>query len=247
MKTFNYQRRAYRETAGVPGKYREQIVECETDIYIAADRPVDVEFCRERIRHYRRQIQRYIERDERFLTALGPIPVERTAAPIVKTMAAAARAADVGPMAAVAGAIAQRLGNDLARRGHREIFIENGGDIYVRSGKNARIGVYAGDSPFTGRLSIIIPAVRLPAGVCTSSGTVGHSLSFGSADAVVIAARNAALADSAATAVANMVNGPDDFRLALRRAAGINGVFGCVAIVKDRIAGWGDVRLAKNP
>jgi hypothetical protein len=75
---------------------------------------------------------------------------------------------------------------------------------------------------------------------------VGHSLSFGSADAVVIAARSASLADSAATAVANMVNGPEDFRLALRRARGIKGVFGCVAIVGNRIASWGDLRLARN-
>lgn len=246
MKTFKYQRRTYRDTAAVPGKYREQIVEGETDLYIVTDRPVDVEFCRERLRHYRRQIQRYIERDERFLTSLKPISVERTAAPIVKTMAAAARAADVGPMASVAGAIAQYIGNDLARRGYREIFVENGGDIYVRSGKRARIGVSAGDSPFTGKLAIIIPAARLPAGVCASSGTVGHSLSFGSADAVVIAARSASLADSAATAVANMVNGPEDFRLALRRARGIKGVFGCVAIVGNRIASWGDLRLARN-
>ncbi len=126
-------------------------------------------------------------------------------------MAAAAQTAGVGPMAAVAGAIAECVGRELLEFSP-EVIVENGGDIFLKVSHRRTVGIFAGDSPLTGRIGIQIEARDTPLGVCTSSGTVGHSLSFGRADAVVVLAPAAALADAAATAIGNRVSRKEGHR-----------------------------------
>jgi len=215
----------------------------ETDVIIYSDKPVDRDYCIERLRLYRRQIKAYIGRDERFLTALKPISVEPTASPIVQDMAIAARNADVGPMAAVAGAIAQRLGSDLLSHGCSRVIVENGGDIFLKTSSPLTVGLFAGESVFSGRIRLRLEATHMPCGICTSSGTVGHSLSFGMADAAVIIATNAALADAVATATCNRILTADDCSGAIGFAKAICGVKGVLIAINNTIASWGDITL----
>ena len=145
-------------------------------------------------------------------------------------------------MAAVAGAIAEAVGKDLLAY-TPEVIVENGGDIFMKISQPRLVGVYAGESPFTGRIALEISPGEIPLGVCTSSGTVGHSLSFGAADAVVVLSHSTALADAAATAIGNRVRTADDIDVAIEQAQAIAGMVGVVIIKDDRIGMWGDVKL----
>ena len=145
-------------------------------------------------------------------------------------------------MAAVAGAIAEHVGRALLRRAD-EVIVENGGDIFMRSRRERIVSIYAGASPFSHRIGLRVPGERTPIGICTSSGTVGHSKSFGTADAVVVAAPDTALADAAATAIANCVTSAEDVDAALARGRAIEGVTHIVVVKDSKLGVWGDLEL----
>jgi ApbE superfamily uncharacterized protein (UPF0280 family) len=176
------------------------------------------------------------------LTSLNPVPVEENDPDIVKMMASAASLAGVGPMAAVAGAIAELVGNELLAFSP-EIIIENGGDIFLRSLKNRVVGIYAGESPLSGKIGIEIAPGDTPCGVCTSSGTVGHSLSFGRADAVTVISPSAALADAGGTATGNRVQTAGDIPEAIEFARQIPGITGVLIIMGKQMSAWGNVKM----
>ena len=243
MKTNKYQRRFYRNWIRAKDLYLTRVTVKETDLQILTDRPIDKDFVKARVNTYRRQIESYIAKDRRFLTSLKPIEVELNAPPIVKDMVSRAKSANVGPMAAVAGAVAQYIGKDILKKGTQEVIIENGGDIFLKIKKSRDIGIYAGKSKLSGKLSLRINPKHTPLGVATSSGTVGHSLNFGNADAVVIVAKDAILADSVATAASNLVKTREDFVKAVDFAKKISGIVGLVIIMKDNLATWGKIEL----
>ena len=222
-----------------------QILAKETDLQILTNKIVPKDFIEERIRHYRWDIENYISKDRRFLVALKPIAVELTAPPIIQTMAEAAKIANVGPMATIAGAISEYIGRDLLKAGHKDVIIENGGDIFLKTRKMRTIGIYAGKSKLWNTLKLKISPKDTPIGVCTSSGTVGHSLSFGSADSVIILSKNTALADAVATAVGNMVHTKKDLQKAVDFARVIKGIVGVVIILKNNMISWGKVEFDK--
>jgi hypothetical protein len=173
------------------------------------------------------------------------LAVELNAPAIVKEMADQSRKANVGPMAAVAGAIAKYLGKDLLRKRCQEVIIENGGDIFLKVSNPVKVGLYAGRSGLSGKLSLRIKPQDTPLGICASSGSVGHSLSFGRADSVIIIAKNCALADAVATAAANRINSKSDLPEAVAFARSIRGVKGAVAIIGNNLASWGRVEFVK--
>ena len=152
--------------------------------------------------------------------------------------------ANVGPMAAVAGAVAEFVSKDLLKLSE-EIIVENGGDIYLATSRERTIGIYAGDSPLSLKIGILIQPEDSPLGICTSSGTVGPSLSFGKADAICILSKSAALADAAATAVGNRVKEKKDIESGLERGKTIEGVLGTLIIIGDRMGIWGNIRLVQ--
>jgi len=217
----------------------------ETDLEILTDKPPDRDFLKERIRQYRWDIENYIIKDRRFLTALRPLAVELTAADIVKKMSEACRLADVGPMATVAGAIAEFLGRDLLKKGYKEVIIENGGDIFLASRKVRVVGIYTGRLKLWQGLSLRIRPKMTPIGVCTSSGTIGHSLSFGCADSVVILSKNVALADAVATATANRINSKQDVPAALNFSRSVKGILGTAIIFRNNLASWGKIEFVR--
>jgi hypothetical protein len=192
----------------------------------------------------RGEIEAYIKAAPLFLTSLEPIEVNINAPEIIRRMAAAAKLAGVGPMAAVAGAISELTGYGLLKYSD-EVIVENGGDIFMSTKTTRKIGIYAGNSPLSDKLALEIDPSGSPLGICTSSGTVGHSLSFGKADAAVIISKDTFLADAAATALGNRVKTADDIENALQFAASVEGVTGAVVIIGDKLGAWGDVKLTR--
>jgi ApbE superfamily uncharacterized protein (UPF0280 family) len=213
----------------------------ETDLYIRAASNLEAEALEAVIKH-RTSLEDYSKRHPFFLHTLEPCPVDEDAPAIVGVMARAAQIAGVGPMAAVAGAIAEAVGKDLLVC-TPEVVVENGGDIFMKISRTRIIGIYARESFFTGKIALEISPEQTPLGVCTSSGTVGHSLSFGVADAVIVLSCSAALADAAATAIANRVKSADDIDVAIGQAQAIDGLAGIVVIKDDKIGVWGSVKL----
>ena len=148
-------------------------------------------------------------------------------------------------MAAVAGAFAEFVGRELLRISP-EVIVENGGDIFLKTGKTRLVGVYAGESPYTGKIALKVEPADTPLGICTSSGTVGHSLSFGKADAVIVLSPSTSLADAAATAIGNIVQTADDVQKALDFARGVAGLLGVAVIINDKMGVWGKINLVRR-
>jgi ApbE superfamily uncharacterized protein (UPF0280 family) len=239
-----YQSRFYRERVKGRDLFIKTITEKETDLQIAVDKELNESFVRERIRLYRSQIEGYINKDKRFLTALKPLEVELGAPLVVRRMAQAAKQAGCGPMAAVAGAIAEFLGRDLLRKGYREVIVENGGDLFLKIQKVRSVGIYTGRQKLWGGLSLKINPKDTPLGICSSSGTVGHSLSFGCADTVLILSKSSCIADAVATAVCNRVKTKQDLQDALSFARKIRQILGVIIIFKNQLISWGNIELA---
>ena len=147
-------------------------------------------------------------------------------------------------MAAVAGAIAEAVGKDLLSFSS-EVIVENGGDIFLKILKKRLVGIYAGQSPFTGKIALEIKPKETPLGICTSSASTGHSLSLGSADAVIALSPSSALADAVATAVGNKVKGTEDIPGAIEKAQAIKGLHGIVIIQGGKIGVWGKVKIVR--
>jgi len=216
-----YQPRTYRHWIKDESLVAFTVVVKETDLYIRASSNLRSKAYK-LVLKYRSMLEAYIERNRDFLTSLEPLSVEQDAPRIAREMAEAGSKVGVGPMAAVAGAIAEYVGKELLAF-TPEIIVENGGDIFLKTVRKRTIGIYAGNSPLTGKVGLEIDAAETPLGVCTSSGTVGHSLSFGRADAVVILSASATLADAAATAIGNLVSEPQDISKGIEFAEGVEG------------------------
>ena len=159
-------------------------------------------------------------------------------------MIKASQKAGVGPMAAVAGAIAQWTGNYLLKK-NEEVIIENGGDIFIKSKRPITVAVFAGHSPLSMKIGLEVDGCHDAVAVCTSSATVGHSLSMGSADAVCVLSKSCALADAVATAVGNRVRNPIEIDTAIRWGQKINGIDGILIIVGEKMGLWGKIRLKR--
>ncbi|MDD3619943.1 MAG: UPF0280 family protein [Desulfobulbaceae bacterium] len=239
----SYRDRTYRtlERSGLISSFVRMV---ETDLHILA--PVNVEDEALRlVAEVRRQIEGYIRRSPLFVDSLHPLPMDEAAPPAVREMLRAGLAADVGPMAAVAGTIAEFVGLGLQRSGIADLIVENGGDIYIARERESTIAVFAAESPLNNRVGIRLPPAVMPCGVCCSSGTVGHSRSFGCADAVVVAAPSTALADAAATRIGNEVDcAPAGIDRALRAAGAIAGLSGDLITRGDRLGALGGNELA---
>jgi ApbE superfamily uncharacterized protein (UPF0280 family) len=236
-----YQPRTYRHWVKVKDLAAFNVTVKETDLYIRARSDLKQE-ARKLVLKYRRMLEEYIEGHPPFLTSLEPLAVDDGAPPLVREMAEAAEKAGVGPMAAVAGAIAEAVGRELLDFSP-EVIVENGGDIYLKSLTKRLIGIYAGQSPLTGRVGLEIEGKDTPLGVCTSSGTVGHSLSYGQADAVIVLSPSTALADAAATAIGNRILKPQDIPGGIEFARSIKGIKGVVIIQGEQVGAWGEVKL----
>ena len=233
--------RTYRRLSARPGLTGFRVVVKETDLFVQAALDL-ADDTRELVLLHRGHLESYISHNPDFFTTLDPWPLTGPAAPVVRLMAEAGRAAGVGPMAAVAGAMAQLVGEGLLGRS-REVIVENGGDIWAKVLGPFTVAVHAGKSPLSGKVGLKVDGQGEAVSICTSSATVGHSLSLGKADAAVVVARSAALADACATALGNRVKDAGTLAPALEFVSGIPYVLGAVAIIGDKMAAWGGIEF----
>jgi hypothetical protein len=236
-----YQPRTYRQLIQPEGLVCLRVCVAETDLQIAATHDLSLPAL-QAVKRLRGELEDHLRQVPAFATSLQPLPEPAGLPPLVAAMYRAAQAAEVGPLAAVAGAVAQGVGETLGGLSE-ELIIENGGDIYLASRQPRRVAIQAGDSPLSGRLALLLPGGE-PLGICTSSGTVGHSLSFGRADAAVVISDDAALADAVATALGNRVSSAGDIEPALEWAQQLPGVRQALLIVGETLGVWGEFELA---
>ena len=238
-----YEKRTYREHVRAQDLFSFTVVVKETDLFILADKDLSSLALEEVLRH-RHQLESYIARHPEFLHSLSPVRLLPGAPETARRMADAAGLAGVGPMAAVAGAFSELVGEALLAESAQAI-VENGGDIFIKTDRERTVSIYAGDSPISGQVGIRIRPEDTPMGVCTSSAKVGPSLSLGVAHAACVLSRSTALADAAATAVGNAVKSEGDVEKALAVAQGIKGVLGAVVVSGDKLGAWGQVELVR--
>jgi ApbE superfamily uncharacterized protein (UPF0280 family) len=215
----------------------------ETDVLIRADNCDAIKAAKKSIISNRNDLERYIARNPIFKLSLDPIDFEAGSPKIVQLMANAGRATGVGPMAAVAGTLAQLAVEDAVASGARNILIDNGGDIFIHGDRSYTIAIHAGRSPLSDKLALEVDGGMLPISICTSSATVGPSLSFGEADAVTIVANSGALADAAATAVCNETRGGAEQAIiaGLERAKAIPCLTAAFIINGRYVGTWGSL------
>jgi ApbE superfamily uncharacterized protein (UPF0280 family) len=239
-----YEQRFYRERVARNDLVRFEVKIEQSDLLCLCDRDLG-ERASASLGRVRREIEGQIALDPWFGRALEPCRLPRECPAVIGQMARAGQAWNVGPMAAVAGAVAEFVGRELTGES-QTVIVENGGDVFARAAEPPTFALYAGEgSPFKGRLRFRVDAAD-GVGVCTSSGVVGPSLSFGRADAVVAIAADTAFADAAATAIANRIQGPDDVDAIVREEERRGALGGLIACCGDRIGFYGDVELVRS-
>jgi len=236
-----YQARTYRQGVRKYDLVSFRVVIKETDLHIQADQNLET-IARDLVIENRGIIESYIHQYPEFSTTLSPWLHSAPAPHIIRDMIHAGRAAQVGPMAAVAGAMASYVGSKLMAHTSQAI-IENGGDLFVHTTEPVTVAIYAGRSPLNLQIGLKIGGQNVPTAVCTSSGTIGHSLSYGNADAVVVTSHSCAVADAAATAIGNRVASHVDIETAIAWGKTIDGVGGILIIVDDKMGVWGPLEL----
>ncbi|MCK9266112.1 UPF0280 family protein [bacterium] len=240
MNKANFKERFYRDMATSSGLKRYTIKVEETDLLVMSQKFLKREVQGEVVKQ-RDIIKRYIEENPEFYISFSPLICD-TESRIIKLMCLSSEMTDTGPMASVSGAIAEVVGEKLFSETD-EIFIENGGDIYARMQNEFVVAIYAGTSPFSMRLGIKFKGGLLPLGIATSSGTVGHSFSYGNADAVTVVSRSATFSDGAATYFCNIVKDrieKDKIEKEIKKFPFIEGML----IIKEReMFLWGNIEL----
>jgi len=223
-----------------PFKYH--FTEKESDITIISESKEAIHLAREVFLEHRKVLEDYVKKDKEFLTSFSPVKVN-TDQEIIRLMADAAVICDVGPMAAVAGAFADLMldAMKLKKEGFNPAkiaLVENGGEIAIDSVEPMKLALYAGENELNLNLGFLIKKDDCPIGLGTSSATVGHAISLGEADAVTIFAKNATMADCAATAIANLVKGDDiekSIKIALDAVDDIEGVTGAFISRQNKV------------
>ncbi len=213
----------------------------ESDLFIHARRNLSRKALKALLK-CRADIEGYIEKHPLFLSSLQTMPIQGDSSEIVKKMLLAANEVSVGPMAAVAGAIAEYVGKELLTASP-EVIVNNGGDVFIKSQRRTIIRILAGNSPLTGKIALEIEPEETPLGICTSSGTFGHSFSFGKADAAIALSPSPSLADASATAIGNVIKSSAYIPKGIKFAQGIKGLKGAVVIKDDRVETWGEVKI----
>ncbi len=237
----NYHNRFYRDFGRTKRWNAYRVAVETTDLYIKTFGDYS-SLTEKMVRYIRDELKKHILRQPEFLTSLTPVDILENIHPVILKMNKAAQKTGVGPMAAVAGAVAEFVGLELMLKSD-EAIVENGGDIFLKLTNIGVNGIFAGDSPFSGKIGIKVYPEKTPISICTSSGTVGHSYSRGMADAAVIIAKDACLADAAATGTANLITSEKNFKKALDYALNIEGILGAVLIFKDKLAAKGDIEF----
>ena len=223
----------------------------ETFVWITADEKKYIEIAKEEIKQRRKELERFVRWNPYFLVTLESYQIgqteggsdrERDKIPeIVRRMIESAGKFGIGPMSAVAGTLAEFAVEAMRDAGATHAMVDNGGDVALVNDREVLVGIYAGESPFSERIALTIKPSSSLSGICTSSGTVGHSISFGNADAATVLSNSASLSDAAATALCNSVSDARSITKAFHSFNHAEGIEGALIIYKDVLATWGKI------
>jgi len=236
-----FEERTYRKLVSAEKLATFQVVVQETDLLVHAATRLEAQ-TRELVLEHRGYVEAYIKAYPEFMTTLDPWHHAGPAPNIVSDMIRAGAKAGVGPMAAIAGAIAENVGLGLLDFTD-QVMVENGGDVFIQTNTPVTVGIFAGASPLSMQVGIQLSGEKKPIAVCTSSGTLGHSLSLGQADAVCVVADSCALADAAATSIGNLIQSEADINAAIAAGQRIAEIAGIVIIVGEKIGAWGELEI----
>ena len=235
--------RGYRNNIALSGNETSfQVVVEQTDLFIVAEKDFKNEALNA-VHEIRGILQAHFVLNPDFATSLVPVAVPVNVHPVIKAMADGARTCGVGPMAAVAGAVAQYVADKL-HPFSANVIVENGGDIYMHSTSTRKVALLS--EPDSGaKIGLSIEAEAFPLSICSSSGTIGHSLSLGSGDLVTVRAKDGRFADAAATSLANLLKSPADVPLVIDQARALSehGLDGVFVQYDSKIGAWGDLEL----
>jgi ApbE superfamily uncharacterized protein (UPF0280 family) len=212
----------------------------ESVCQIISDAPQAINASKESINRNYQLLEQYIKKHQKFFYTFDPIPVPEE--PLVaKLMALAAQKADVGPMAAVAGVIADLAVQDMLKTGCKVAVVEDGGEISAVSDRPIDVALAAGNEPLSKHFGFRLS--KFPIGVATSSGRFSHAFSFGDAEAATVFCSEAGLADAAATAVGNVVKGSVEEGIAagVKRGLSIPGVLGVLVLYQGQLGTGGKI------
>lgn len=236
-----YEERIYRALINKDNLTSYNVKIAESDLFISSDTNLADPAEKSLIKH-RNYLESYIKNHPEFLTSFLPLTEDNLAPPMVRDMLKKSKICGVGPMASVAGAVSEFVGYDLLDQ-TENLIIENGGDIFLQSKNKLTVAIYAGESALSYKVNLLIKPDETPLGICTSSATVGPSLSFGKADAVCVISKSATLADTAASAIGNRVKTKKDIKTALDYGIQIPGVTGIIIICGKDMGVIGEVEL----
>lgn len=236
-----FENRTYRNLHQKKGLISFNVTVKETNLNIQADMDL-TEMALQSVLKCRNMIETYIKFHPEFATSFIPVKSLFPVPSIIREMLQAGEMANVGPMASVAGAVAEFTGRELLEH-TREVVVENGGDIFIKSDCETIFSIYAKDSPFSMRMGIKIKRREKSYGLCTSCGSFGHSISFGKADAVTILSDSCSLSDAVATKVGNRIKTDTDIQSGIDAGKAVPGVQGIVIIIGKNIGLWGDLEL----
>jgi len=247
-----FEERTYRSQFNTERFKGFEVKHLETDLWIGVDPESFGEMMKQvaldKIKNLRELFDDYIQKEPFFKKSLKPFQPSEIAPVNAFEMAEAAEKAGVGPMAAVAGLFAREVGETLRKNFPvKELLIENGGDIYVLLKNELVLSVFAGESILSERIGLVIPAAEEAFGICTSAGTVGPSLSFGKADAVVVVCKDILLADALATALGNQVKSPGHVEKVINKAEKYPEIESLLIICEDQVGikGENEIRILK--
>lgn len=243
-----FEERTYRTQFNTERFTGFEISYLETDLWIGVDassfKTEMKEVALANVKLLRDKLDKYIVAEPFFKKSLKPFQPFGNAPVEAVEMATAAEKAGIGPMAAVAGLFAREVGEEILRNFNvNEIIVENGGDIFAKLNNELVLSVFAGDSPLSERIGLVIPPEKEHLGICTSAGTVGPSLSYGKADAVVVVCENPLVADAFATAFGNKVKKPDDVEKVIKQSEKYPEILSLLIICEDKIGIRGDYEM----
>ncbi|WP_394706688.1 UPF0280 family protein [uncultured Draconibacterium sp.] len=247
-----FEERTYRSQFNTERYTGFEVKHLETDLWIGID-PASYqdgmqELVLAKMKTLRQTFEDYIEKEPFFRKSLKPFQPSDFAPEEAKEMARAAEKAGIGPMSAVAGLFAREIGEEICKNfSVKELLVENGGDIYLLLQDELVLSVFAGESILSERIGLVIPAGSSTFGICTSAGTVGPSISYGKADAVVVVCEDILMADALATALGNKVKTPDHVEKVIKQAENYNEIQSLLIICEDKIGikGENEIRILK--
>ncbi len=215
----------------------------ETFAWITADEKRHIEIAKEEIKKRRKDLERFVRWHPYFLVTLESYPIEEKdkIPEIVRRMIESAGKFSIGPMSAVAGTLAEFAVEAMRDAGATHAMVDNGGDVALINNRDVLVGIYAGESAFSNRIALKIRPSSSLLGICTSSETVGHSISFGNADAATVISNSASLSDAGATALCNSVTDANSISKAFHSINHVEGIEGALVIYKDVLATWGKI------